>query len=50
MNGQTYSKNWLSHAELMKGATLQFKMENKPNKNRGTNEKDFPYSYSTDKK
>jgi predicted alpha-1,2-mannosidase len=50
MNGQTYTKNWLSHAELMKGATLQFNMENKPNKNRGTNEKDFPYSYSTDKK
>ena len=50
MNGKSYSKNWLSHQELMKGATLQFNMENKPNKGRGTNEKDFPYSYSTDKK
>jgi predicted alpha-1,2-mannosidase len=50
MNGQTYSKNWLNHAELLKGATLQFNMDDKPNKNRGTDEKDFPYSYSTDKK
>jgi predicted alpha-1,2-mannosidase len=49
-NGKKYSKNWLSHHELMKGATLKFDMYPQPNKDRGTNEKDFPYSYSKDKK
>ena len=49
-NGKKYSKNWLSHEELMKGATLKFDMNSQPNKERGTDEKDFPYSYSSDKK
>ena len=44
---EQYSKNWLSHEELMKGATLKFEMSSQPNKQRGTDEKDFPYSYST---
>ncbi|EJL75639.1 GH92 family glycosyl hydrolase [Chryseobacterium populi] len=46
INLQPYSKNWLSHKELMKGAVLEFKMDNKPNKERGSQEKDFPYSMS----
>ncbi len=50
LNGKLYSKNWLSHTELMKGAVLKFDMDDKPDKNRGTDEKDFPYSYSTDEK
>ncbi|WP_367118024.1 GH92 family glycosyl hydrolase [uncultured Chryseobacterium sp.] len=45
-NGKKYSKNWLSHQELMKGAKLNFEMVSQPNKDRGTDEKDFPYSYS----
>ena len=49
-NGKIYSKNWISHQELLKGANLEFKMQNEPNKNRGTSEKDFPYSYSTENK
>lgn len=50
INGKTYSKNWLSHKELMKGATLNFRMGAMPNKARGTKEDDFPYSFSTEKK
>lgn len=46
VNNQPYSKNWLSHKELMKGAVLDFKMSNQPNKERGSQEKDFPYSMS----
>ena len=46
VNQQPYSKNWLSHQELMKGAVLDFTMDNKPNKERGSQEKDFPYSMS----
>jgi predicted alpha-1,2-mannosidase len=48
-NQKPYSKNWLSHQELLKGAVLDFDMNNKPNVNRGINEKDFPYSMSIDK-
>ena len=48
MNNTAYSKNWLSHKELLKGAVLQFEMSKTPNKERGNKEKDFPYSLSTD--
>lgn len=46
VNGQPYSKNWLSHKNLMNGAVLDFKMDSKPNTDRGSQEKDFPYSMS----
>ncbi|OPC03081.1 alpha-mannosidase [Elizabethkingia meningoseptica] len=49
VNNQPYSKNWLDHRELMKGAVLDFEMTAQPNKERGTHEKDFPYSMSTEK-
>jgi len=47
-NGKQYSKNWISHSELMKGAVLDFTMSATPNKKRGTNPSDFPYSLSND--
>jgi predicted alpha-1,2-mannosidase len=50
INGKNYSKNWLSHSELQKGAVLNFNMTNQPDKKRGTNPADFPYSFSTEKK
>src|SRR5690606_23591968 len=40
INGKPYSKNWLSHNELQKGAVLDFSMTATPNKQRGTNEAD----------
>jgi len=48
-NGQDYQKNWLSHSELMKGATLDFNMTSTPNKQRGIAESSFPYSMSTER-
>lgn len=48
-DGKTYGKNWLSHSDLVKGATLDFDMTAAPNKTRGTSESDFPYSMSTEK-
>lgn len=48
VNTQPYSKNWISHKELLKGAVLDFQMDSKPNKERGSQEKDFPYSMSTE--
>jgi predicted alpha-1,2-mannosidase len=49
MNGKPYSKNWLSHSELLKGGVLNFSMSAVPNKQRGTATSDFPYSFSTEK-
>jgi len=50
INGKPYSKNFLSHSELMKGAIINLKMGATPNKKRGTNLEDLPYSFSNEKK
>ncbi len=49
-NGKNYTKNYLNHFDLLKGGRLVFDMDNKPNKGRGINESDFPYSFSRDVK
>ncbi len=46
VNGENYSKNWVDFNTLMEGATIDFIMSAKPNKNRGTDESDYPYSFS----
>lgn len=46
MNKKTYGKNYFTYGDLMKGAVLQFDMDDLPNKKRGTQETAFPYSYS----
>lgn len=50
LNGQDYTKNYLDHNDLMKGAVLDIEMDNQPNKQRGIQPSDFPYSFSTEKK
>jgi predicted alpha-1,2-mannosidase len=47
-NGRPWNKNWLSHAALQEGGTLDFIMGSTPNKKRGTTADAFPYSLSTD--
>ena len=47
-NGNTYTKNWLSHKELVKGAVIDFDMTDTPNKKRGTTKEDYPYSLSNE--
>ncbi|CAL1521643.1 GH92 family glycosyl hydrolase [Chitinophaga sp. MM2321] len=47
LNGQAYTKNWISHQDLQKGGKLVFKMGATPEKSRGTQPSAFPYSYST---
>lgn len=49
-NGAIYSRNWLSHKALKNGAVIDFIMSALPNKQRGTKEKDFPYSFSNEKR
>lgn len=50
LNGQNYTKNYLDHNDLMKGVVLDIEMDNQPNKQRGIQAADFPYSFSTEKK
>ncbi len=46
VNGKSVSRTWLEHDELTKGAIIKFQMSSKPNKKRGTDEKDAPYSFT----
>ncbi len=46
INGKSNSRNYLTHDQLIKGANIQFQMSPVPNKQRGTTEKDVPYSLS----
>lgn len=48
VNGKLYTKNYLTHEELMKGASIDFIMNALPNKKRGIDKTDFPYSFSTE--
>jgi predicted alpha-1,2-mannosidase len=47
-NGEEYTKNYLSHKALTEGAEINIEMGPKPNKERGTNESDFPYSLTNE--
>ena len=49
VNGKKYTKNYLTHEQLLKGGKIQYQMGNQPNKTRGVNAEDRPYSLSLDK-
>lgn len=44
LNGQTYTKTYITHEDLMRGGELEFVMSDKPNKRRGIAPGDKPYS------
>ena len=46
MNGDLLTNNYVSHAELLHGGKIVFKMGDKPNLSRGTDVKNAPYSFS----
>ncbi len=48
LDGKRYTKNYLTHDDLMKGGEITFRMNAQPNKQRGTGKKDLPYSFSND--
>ena len=48
VDGKAISKNWLGHADLMRGARLDFDMAERPETRRATAPADAPYSLSTD--
>jgi putative alpha-1,2-mannosidase len=49
VNGKPYQFNWLSHKALLEGAHLNFEMRAMPNKQRGIEKADVPYSMSNEK-
>jgi putative alpha-1,2-mannosidase len=40
------AKEYFDHFNLEKGGVIRFDMQGRPNKIRGTNPADFPYSFS----
>lgn len=48
-NNETYTKNYINHFDVLKGAELNFDMISAPNLARGTSASSYPYSYSTSK-
>jgi len=50
IDGKDYTKNYLNHTDLMKGADIRFSMSPTPNTSRGTSDRDFPYSFSKEVK
>lgn len=47
LNGNEYSKTYVNHADLEKGASIIFEMSSVPNKKRATADTDAPYSFSS---
>lgn len=46
LNGVSYSRNFLNHSDIVKGGELNLEMTSQPNKQRGIQEEDKPYSLS----
>lgn len=49
LNGKPYSKNRISHTDIMNGGELNFIMSNQPNMQRGILDEDKPFSVSRSK-
>ena len=49
LNGQPYTKTYITHADLTDGGTLEFAMSSKPNKKRALAAEDKPYSLTSGK-
>ena len=47
LNGKPYTKLYITHADLVRGCTLEFEMGDRPNKKRGLAQDDRPYSLAT---
>ncbi len=48
VNESLFPKNYLTQDLLTQGAKIRFQMSDLPNKQRGTKDADFPYSFSTE--
>ena len=50
LNGKRYTRNYITHSDLMRGGKMDVDMSNTPNLKRGTTDGDRPYSFSRDEK
>jgi putative alpha-1,2-mannosidase len=50
LHGKRFSRNYITFDEVMRGGKLSFKMSPTPNLERGTADKDLPYSFSREAK
>ena len=50
VNGQDYTKNYITHSTLQNGGTVEISMGSQPNKSRGVAPEDAPYSFSEEVK
>ena len=50
LNGKNYTRNYITHSDLMNGGKMEAAMSDKPNTKRGTGKNDRPYSFSRDEK
>ena len=48
LNGKDHPKNFFTHEALMQGATINISLSDTPNRLRGTEKEDFPYSFSNE--
>lgn len=44
LNGADYTKNYVTHSDLLNGANIVYTMSSTPNKQRGIADSDAPYS------
>ncbi|MDR0572858.1 MAG: GH92 family glycosyl hydrolase [Tannerella sp.] len=49
-NGAPYTKNYLTHKDLQNGGEINIQMSDVPDKNRGIDKEDVPYSFSVHEK
>lgn len=50
VDGEPYTKNYLTHGQLVNGAKIDFRMGETPNTQRGISDDDAPYSFSKNEK
>lgn len=50
VNGQEYTKNYYTYPMFTNGATIDIRMGDTPNKSRGVQEEDLPYSFTNELK
>lgn len=48
LNGDKYTKTYITHSDIMNGGELELEMSAEPNTERGTKNQDMPYSYSNE--
>jgi predicted alpha-1,2-mannosidase len=46
LNGRPYTKNYVKHADLINGGVMDYRMSTQPNRERGVQPSDLPYSFS----